>query len=102
MIVEEETNLWHCQLTKTLRQMGCEVFVPPRIGLRESWGLMGRQCWGKGHRAQLTESILNDVKIKQKKNGIDVFLCYLYPFQFNPDLFTELTGMGDTESLFFL
>lgn len=101
LIVEEETNLWYRQLTNTLRQMDYEVFVPPKIGLRESWHLMGRQCWGKQHQSQLTERILNDVKTKQKKYGIDLFFCYLYPFQFKPDLFTELDKLGIPSLYFF-
>jgi spore maturation protein CgeB len=101
LIVEEESNLWHRQFTETLRDLGHTVFTPKDLGLRESWFLMGAGSWNKQHQEKLSDKILSDVKDKHKNNGIDLFFCYLYPFQFRPELFTHLSSLSIPAVYFF-
>lgn len=101
LIVEEELNLWHRQLTDSLKQMEHQIFTPPaNIGLRKSWLLVQKGFWNNKHQEQLTFKILEDVNKKHQVQGIDLFFCYLYPFQFKADLFKELTLLN-IPSLFF-
>jgi spore maturation protein CgeB len=101
LIVEEESNLWHRNFTDTLRRMGHKVFIPVSIGLRESWCLLGGGVWTQKKKKELTEKIFNDVKSYHQREGVDIFLCYLFPFQFESSLFTELNGLSIPSVYFF-
>lgn len=102
LIVEEELNLWHRQFTDTLRQMHHQVFIPPSdIGMRVSWCIKDMGYWNNKYREQLTSKILDNVKKQHQKNGIDLFFCYLYPFQFTTDLFKELNKLNIPSLYFF-
>jgi len=101
LFLEQEDSLWHYHLTQTLRKMGYRVFIPQEIGLQESWNILTQGCWAKRNQWQLTERILDDVKTRVKKEGVDLFFCYLFPFQFKPHLFKELTKLGIPSVYFF-
>ena len=102
LIVEEELNLWHRQFTDSLKQMEHQIFTPPaNTGLRKSWLLVQQDYWNNKHQEQLTFKILEDVKQRHQDQGIDLFFCYLYPFQFEADLFKELTQLNIPSLYFF-
>ena len=102
LIVEEQLNLWHRQLTETLREMEYQVFIPPaNIGLREYWIIKDMGYWNKKYQEKLTRKILDDVRSRHQHYGVDLFFCYLYPFQFQPNLFQELTQLGIPSLYFF-
>lgn len=101
MIVEEEENLWHRQITSSLRKMGLDVLTPPKLGLRDSWYLAQKGLWGKRLREEMTVKILDHVTKAHGEKGIDLFFCYLFPFQFLPDLFVELRDIGIPSVYFF-
>lgn len=94
LIVEEDSNLWHQQFTRTLRTMGHRVFVPPPIGLRSSWARLHAGLWREPDAQTITGRILEDVGRVASREGTDVFFCYLYPFQFVPELLKSLTRRG--------
>jgi len=101
LFVEQEDSLWHQHITKTLRKIGHKVFTPVEIGLLESWHILNDRSWTKHNQWQLTERILDDVKKRNKEDGVDLFFCYLFPFQFKPHLFKELTKLGIPSAYFF-
>lgn len=101
LIVENERNLWHRNITHSLRAMGIEVYTPKAIGLQESWFASGQGRWGRQDRAELTERILEDVVAKHSRAGVQLFFCYLFPFQFESRLFSALEARGIPTIYFF-
>lgn len=101
LFIDQEDTLWQYHFTWSLRKMGHNVFIPPEIGLGESWYILGQGFWSGSHQQLLTERILNDVKLKNEKYKIDLFFCYLFPFQFTPNLFKQLRKLGIPSVYFF-
>lgn len=101
LFIEREDSLWHNQLTGTLRRMGHKVFIPPEIGLQRSWHISGQGLWTKKDQQELTARILEDVKSVKTEHGLDLFFCYLFPFQFSPGLFREIGALGIPTVYFF-
>jgi glycosyltransferase involved in cell wall biosynthesis len=101
IFVEEEDSLWHQHLTRSLRDMGHKVFTPLAIGLTESLWLVGEGLWSRQRKSGLSEKILTDVKEKNREHGIALFFCYLFPFQFVPELFRDLEKTGIPTVYFF-
>ncbi|WP_375561795.1 glycosyltransferase [Bernardetia sp. OM2101] len=94
LIVENEDSLWHRQFSWTLKKRGHSVFTPPAtIGIGESWNVPFYN-WGNAGRKKLSEDILEDITTKHKKNGLDVCLLYLFPFQFEASLLKKIEKLG--------
>lgn len=94
LITEDRENIWHQHLTRTLHKMGHKIFTPENVGLLDTWKILAQGFSDRCHMERTTENILKDVKEIHGKSGIDLFFCYLYPFQFTPRLFKELTRSG--------
>jgi len=101
LLVDQVDSIWHHHITQTLRKIGHRVFIPPEIGLQESWHILEEGRWTKNNQWQLTGRILDDVKTRSRKSGVDLFFCSLFPFQFKPHLFKELTKLGIPSVYFF-
>jgi glycosyltransferase involved in cell wall biosynthesis len=101
LFIEREDSLWHNQLTATLRRMGHKVFIPPEIGLQRSWYISSQGLWTKKDQQELTARIIEDVKSVKAGHGLDLFFCYLFPFQFVPGLFREIGALGIPTAYFF-
>ncbi|MFH1868853.1 MAG: glycosyltransferase [Candidatus Omnitrophota bacterium] len=101
LISEDQNNLWHQHLTKTLLKMGHKVFTPGDVGLLDAWRFIAQGFSNRRHMERTTENILAEAKKIHAKEGIDLFFAYLYPFQFRPRLFKELTKLGIPSVYFF-
>ncbi|UCC94934.1 MAG: glycosyltransferase [Candidatus Omnitrophota bacterium] len=101
LFYENEKSIWDSHLTQTLCKMGHEVFVTRKVGLQKSWYFFNRKFWGPRQKERITENILKDVKERHREKGIDLFFCYLFPFQFTPRLFRELVSLSIPSVYFF-
>lgn len=94
LIVENEDSLWHRQFSWTLKKRGHSVFMPPAtMGIGESWNVPFYN-WGNAGRKKLSEDILEDITNQHKKNGLDLCLVYLFPFQFEASLLKKIENLG--------
>jgi spore maturation protein CgeB len=101
LILEKESFPWHQQITQSLRAMGHCVYTPSNIGLGTSWHLLNHNCWSRRDAERINEAILSHIEELQTKQTIDLFFCYLYPFQFTPDLFSQLHDLNIPSLYFF-
>ena len=95
------TSLWHRQFPETLEQMGHDVYVPQEIGLSASWPLSWAGQWTKKDRSKLTQSILDDFKIRHREKPFQLFFAYIYPYQFEPELLDHIADLGVPTVYFF-
>ncbi|MDB6139801.1 MAG: hypothetical protein JWO94_2873 [Verrucomicrobiaceae bacterium] len=95
------TSLWHRQFPETLKAMGHEVIMPDGIGLSDSWSLSQALQWGKADRSNLTQRIFDAVDAEHHRQHVDLFFVYLYPMQFDPELFALVAALGIPSVYFF-
>ncbi len=101
LIFDAGKSLWHRQFPDTLVDMGHEVVVAEGIGLTESWVLSAQRLWTQRKRSYLTTKILEQFEQEHRKKPFDLFFAYLFPFQFNAELFDEVKAFGVPTLSFF-
>jgi spore maturation protein CgeB len=81
--------------------MGHQTTVPVDLGLSASWRQAEQGLWTGRDQERLSQRIFEDVKKIHQNHGLDLFFCYLYPFQFKPSLLKQVEKLGIPTVYFF-
>lgn len=90
-------GLWASQFYPALREIGCEIVESQTDLLPASRFMAIAKDFTPEERtvrAQITESILAEVRRATREDPIDLFLSYFYNSHFAPEGFGELRRMG--------
>ncbi len=93
-LLTEAPNLWHFEICDSLTKMGHDVSMPSAIGMNECWEMAEQGQWTPGHRGQMSQRLFNDVRTVYRRTGLDLFLAYVFPFQFDAKVFKKIEDLG--------
>ncbi len=101
LVTDHGLGLWHRQFPAALKAMGHEVHVAEGLGISESGPLSQAGLWTKSDRARLTERIFEDFATEHRRQRFDLFFAFLYPVQFDPELFDHVAALGTPSVYYF-